>query len=153
MREGQATGSSITPTAGWRQGHRCPLTYPNTSGDYGTSPESFLDTYHAERHPIGSRELRLTLVQTALGCSDDCTEALCESLSEFLRMDAPRTRFGAMVSGRDIDCDLGEGHPQLGALDLVELGGDGVVPEATGGSSCHPSALLKLHIYGYFNRI
>ena len=39
------------------------------------------------------------------------------------------------------------------ALDLAELGFDGVVPEATGRPSYHPSALLKLYIYGYLNRI
>src|SRR6187200_3480536 len=39
------------------------------------------------------------------------------------------------------------------ALDLVKVGFDGVVPEATGRPSYHPSALLKLYIYGYLNRI
>jgi len=38
-------------------------------------------------------------------------------------------------------------------LNLVKLGFDGVVPEATGRPSYHPSALLKLYIYGYLNRI
>ncbi len=32
----------------------------------GTSPESLLDTYHAERHPVGARVLRNTMAQTAL---------------------------------------------------------------------------------------
>ena len=39
------------------------------------------------------------------------------------------------------------------ALNLAELGFDGVVPAATGRPSYHPSALLKLYIYGYLNRI
>src|SRR5271169_5323415 len=38
-------------------------------------------------------------------------------------------------------------------LDLAELGFDGVDPEATGRPSYHPSALLKLYIYGYLNRV
>src|ERR1700757_1055814 len=38
-------------------------------------------------------------------------------------------------------------------LDLAELGFDGVEPEVTGRPSYHPSALLKLYIYGYLNRI
>ena len=38
-------------------------------------------------------------------------------------------------------------------LNLVKLGFDGVVPEATGRPSYHPSALLKLYIYGYLNRV
>jgi nitronate monooxygenase len=39
------------------------------------------------------------------------------------------------------------------ALDLKKLGFDGVVPEVTGRPSYHPSALLKLYIYGYLNRV
>src|SRR6267154_6857462 len=39
------------------------------------------------------------------------------------------------------------------ALDLAQLGFEGIVPEATGRPSYHPSALLKLYIYGYLNRV
>src|SRR4029077_515876 len=80
----------------------------------GTSPESLLDTYHAERHPIGARVLRLTMAATALGRGDDRTEALRETMTDLLRMDEPRKRFAAMMSGLDIHYDLGEGHPLLG---------------------------------------
>src|SRR6478752_8304955 len=38
-------------------------------------------------------------------------------------------------------------------LDLSGLGFDGVAPEATGRPSYHPSALLKLYIYGYLNLV
>ena len=39
------------------------------------------------------------------------------------------------------------------ALDLKELGFDGVEPAATGRPAFHPSVLLKLYIYGYLNRV
>jgi len=39
------------------------------------------------------------------------------------------------------------------ALDLAELGFEGVAPASTGRPSYHPSALLKLYIYGYLNRV
>ena len=39
------------------------------------------------------------------------------------------------------------------ALDLAELGFDGVEPAATGRPAYHPSVLLKLYIYGYLNRV
>src|SRR5437588_11960343 len=39
------------------------------------------------------------------------------------------------------------------ALDLAELGFDGVAPEVTGRPSYHPSVLLKLYIYGYLDRV
>ena len=88
-----------------------------------TSPESLLDTYHAERHPVAARVLRNTMAQVALMRADDRTEALRDTVSELLSMDEPRKRFAAMMSGLDIHYDLGEGHPLLGRrmpdLDLV----------------------------------
>ena len=92
-----------------------------------TSPGNLLDTYHTERHPIGARVLRLTMAQTALGRGDDRTEALREMMSEMLRMDEPRKRYAAIMSGLDIHYDVGEGHPLLGRrmpdLDLVSSKG------------------------------
>jgi len=38
------------------------------------------------------------------------------------------------------------------ALELGELGFDGVTPAATGRPGYHPSPMLKLYIYGYLNR-
>ena len=42
----------------------------------GTSPESLLDTYHAERHPVAARVLRNTMAQVALRRADERTKAL-----------------------------------------------------------------------------
>jgi len=81
---------------------------------HGTSPSSLLDTYHAERHPVGARVLQTTLALTALRRCDDRTKALQELTSELLRMTEPRKRYGAMMSGLDIHYDLGAGHPLLG---------------------------------------
>ena len=39
------------------------------------------------------------------------------------------------------------------ALDLAEMGFEGVDPAATGRPAYHPSVLLKLYIYGYLNRV
>src|SRR5512133_1985034 len=93
----------------------------------GISPESLLDTYHAERHPVAARVLRGTMAQDALMRVDDRIEALRDFVSELLSMDEPRKRFAAMMSGLDIHYDLGEGHPLLGRrmpdLDLVTAGG------------------------------
>jgi 3-(3-hydroxy-phenyl)propionate hydroxylase len=50
----------------------------------GTSPESLLDTYHAERHPVAARALRSTMAQVALRRSDDRTKALSEHVAELL---------------------------------------------------------------------
>ncbi|HKE37709.1 MAG TPA: FAD-dependent monooxygenase [Candidatus Baltobacteraceae bacterium] len=80
-----------------------------------TSPDSLLDTYHAERHPVGARVLRNTMAQVAaLYRFDDRTEALRDMLSELLGMDEPRRRFGAAMSGLDVRYNFGDGHPLLG---------------------------------------
>ena len=58
-----------------------------------------------------------------------------------------------------VDDWIGEDNPVrvvdafVDALDLGELGFDGVEPAATGRPSYHPSVLLKLYIYGYLNRV
>jgi hypothetical protein len=93
----------------------------------GTSPESLLDTYHTERHPVAARVLRNTMASVALRRPDDRTKALRYTMSELLSMDEPRKRYAAMLSGLDIHYDLGEGHPLLGRrmpdLDLVTANG------------------------------
>jgi 3-(3-hydroxy-phenyl)propionate hydroxylase len=73
-----------------------------------TSPESLLDTYHAERHAVAAGVLRNTI-------------------AELLSMDEPRRRLAAERSGLGIHYDLGERHPLLGRrmpdLDLVTANG------------------------------
>jgi 2-polyprenyl-6-methoxyphenol hydroxylase-like FAD-dependent oxidoreductase len=93
----------------------------------GASPESLLDTYQDERHPVTARVLRYTMAQTALQSQDERTKALVDVVSKLTVMDEPRKLLGGMVSGLDIHYDLGEGHPLLGRrvpdLDLVSAGG------------------------------
>jgi 2-polyprenyl-6-methoxyphenol hydroxylase-like FAD-dependent oxidoreductase len=92
-----------------------------------TSPESLLDTYHAERHPVAARVLRTTMAHVALRRPDERTEALRDTIAETLMVDEARRRFAAMMFGLDIHYDLGEGHPLLGRrmpdLDLVTADG------------------------------
>jgi 2-polyprenyl-6-methoxyphenol hydroxylase-like FAD-dependent oxidoreductase len=79
-----------------------------------TSPESLLDTYHVERHPVGARVVQNTMAQVALSSPDDRHQALRDTITELLGMDEPRRRIAAMLSGLDIHYDLGDGHPLLG---------------------------------------
>ena len=80
----------------------------------GVSPDSLLDTYHDERHPVAAEVLRNTMAQVALLRPDDRTDALREAFSQVLTMEEPRKTFAAMISGLGIRYDLGEGHPLLG---------------------------------------
>ena len=78
------------------------------------SPESLLDTYHAERHPVAARVLRITMAYAALQRTDARTKALGDTLSELLRLNEVRKQLAAEMSGLDVHYDLGEGHPLLG---------------------------------------
>jgi 2-polyprenyl-6-methoxyphenol hydroxylase-like FAD-dependent oxidoreductase len=93
----------------------------------GTSPESLLDTYQDERHPVVARALQYTMAQTTLQRQDERMKALVDMVSELASMDEPRKRLAGIVSGLDIHYDLGEGHPLLGRrmpdLDLVTADG------------------------------
>jgi hypothetical protein len=92
-----------------------------------TSPESLLDTYHAERHPVIARVLQHTMALGVLQRRDARMKALVDVVSELASMDEPRKRLAAIRTGLDIHYDLGEGHPLLGRrmpdLDLVTAHG------------------------------
>jgi 2-polyprenyl-6-methoxyphenol hydroxylase-like FAD-dependent oxidoreductase len=93
----------------------------------GISPDTLLDSYHAERHPVAARVLRITMASVALRREDERTTALRDTVAELLDMDEPRKRFAAMMSGLGVHYDLGEGHPLLGRrmpdLDVVSADG------------------------------
>jgi len=95
---------------------------------HGTSPETLLDTYHDERHPVAARVLHNTMAQVALSGSDPRHEALRDTVTELLRMDEPRHHVAAMLCGLDICYGPGEGHPLVGRrlpdLDLNTAGGE-----------------------------
>jgi 3-(3-hydroxy-phenyl)propionate hydroxylase len=93
----------------------------------GISPESLLDTYQDERHPVAARALQHTMAQGVLQRPDDRIKALVDMVSELAIMEEPRKRLAGIISGLDIHYDLGEGHPLLGRrmpdLDLVTADG------------------------------
>ena len=102
--QGLNTGVQDAVNLGWKLGQVV----------RGTSPERLLDTYQAERQPVGARLLRNTEAQVALTTHDDRHPALRGIMAELLALDEPRRHVGAMVCGLDIHYDLGDGHPLLG---------------------------------------
>ncbi len=56
----------------------------------GTSPESLLDSYQNERHPVVARALRYTMAITVLQRHDERTKALVDVVSELAIMAEPR---------------------------------------------------------------
>jgi 3-(3-hydroxy-phenyl)propionate hydroxylase len=93
----------------------------------GTSPESLLDTYQDERHPVAARALKHTMALTALQRRDDRFQPLVDLVSELAVMDESRKHIVGLTSGLDIHHELGEGHPLLGRrmpdLDIVTADG------------------------------
>lgn len=80
----------------------------------GVSPASLLDTYHAERHPVGARVLDNTMAAVALSSADVRRQALKAVVAAHLAMDEPRRQMGGLLSGLDVHYDLGGGHPLVG---------------------------------------
>jgi 2-polyprenyl-6-methoxyphenol hydroxylase-like FAD-dependent oxidoreductase len=101
----------------------------------GISRETLLDSYHAERHPVGARVLRNTLALTALEQVGERPEALRHLMSELMKTGETRRHYFAMISGLDIHYDFNDAgvaagdkaaHPLLGRRmpDLeLEIGG------------------------------
>lgn len=91
------------------------------------SPESLLDTYQAERHPVAARVLQNTMAQVALRRMDDRGKAMGDIVAELFGMDEPRRRMAGEMSGLGVHYNLGEGHPLLGRrmpdLDLLTANG------------------------------
>ena len=96
---------------------------------HGTSPETLLDTYFDERHPVTARALRYTVAQSMLQRHDERTQALIGIVTELTAVDEARKRLAGLISGLDIRYDLGEGHPLLGRRmpDLDLATGEGPV--------------------------
>ncbi|HEX3089655.1 MAG TPA: FAD-dependent monooxygenase, partial [Ilumatobacteraceae bacterium] len=78
------------------------------------SPETLLETYHAERHPVAARVLQNTMAQVALLRIDARSKALRDIVIEQWKMDEPRRSVVGMISALDVHYDLGDGHPLLG---------------------------------------
>ncbi|GAA0571539.1 FAD-dependent monooxygenase [Actinomadura livida] len=82
----------------------------------GHAPEGLLDTYHAERHPVGARVLLNTLAQGTLNLNDDKVEPLRNVMAELSTIPAVARHLIGMVSGFDVRYDMGAPgrHPLRG---------------------------------------
>ncbi|MGW5437002.1 FAD-dependent monooxygenase [Nocardia asteroides] len=103
----------------------------------GTAPAALLDTYHAERYPVGERLLANTKAQSLFILGGEEVGPLREVLRELVAYPEVERHLAARVTGLDIRYDVGRGsHPLLGA----RLPRRGLV---RGGQATDTAALLR----------
>ncbi|WP_217567427.1 rifampin monooxygenase [Streptomyces sp. GbtcB7] len=120
----------------------------------GWAPEGLLDSYHAERHPVGARVLDNTRAQITLLGTDPGATALRELLSKLMDFEEVNRYLTGMITAVGVRYDFGEGHELLGRrLRDVELkrgrlyelmhGGRGLLLDQTG----------RLSVAGWADRV
>ncbi|MFG2287701.1 rifampin monooxygenase [Streptomyces sp. NPDC048595] len=120
----------------------------------GWAPEGLLDSYHAERHPVGARVLDNTRAQITLLGTDPGATALRELFSTLLDFEEVNRYVTEMITAVGVRYDFGEGHELLGARmrdvrlkrgRLYELmhGGRGLLLDQTG----------RLSVEGWADRV
>ncbi|MDT9682467.1 rifampin monooxygenase [Streptomyces sp. TRM76323] len=80
----------------------------------GWAPEGLLDSYHAERHPVGARVLDNTRAQIALLGTDPGATALRELFSKLMDFEEVNRYVTGMITAVDVRYDFGEGPDLLG---------------------------------------
>lgn len=80
----------------------------------GLAPESLLDSYHAERHPVGERVLHNTRAQAALARPGAATDALREVFGSLMVFDDVNRVLRHMLTALDVRYPVGGDHPMEG---------------------------------------
>lgn len=120
----------------------------------GWAPEGLLDSYHAERHPVGARVLDNTRAQITLLGTDPGANALRELFSKLMDFEEVNRYVTGMITAVEVRYDFGEGHELLGRRlrdvklkqgRLYELmhGGRGLLLDRTG----------RLSVAGWADRV
>jgi FAD binding domain len=82
----------------------------------GWAPPNLLDTYHAERHPVGQRVMMHSMSQTALFGPGPEIAALRELFKELLQQPSVAEHMAHLLAGSDVRYDVGDDHPMAGRL-------------------------------------
>ncbi|WP_394840747.1 FAD-dependent monooxygenase [Pendulispora brunnea] len=80
----------------------------------GDAPDGLLDSYTAERHPVGARILEWTRAQVALMRPNRQSRALQAVVRDLIDTRDGATYFAERVWGVSLRYDLGEEHPLVG---------------------------------------
>ncbi|MFI6166029.1 FAD-dependent monooxygenase [Nocardia sp. NPDC051052] len=82
----------------------------------GWAPAGLLDTYHAERHPVGVRVMMSSLAQTALFAPGPEVTAMRTLLGELLEQPENTAYIARLMSGSDTRYETGDPHPLAGRM-------------------------------------
>ncbi|MFI7112136.1 FAD-dependent monooxygenase [Nonomuraea sp. NPDC050227] len=96
----------------------------------GEAPAGLLDSYHAERHPVGARVLWNVRAQSALAHPDPAVDPLRELFAELMRFDQVNEYLSGMIAGVDTAYDVGVPGAGRMAPDLAVKTAGGVVRTA-----------------------
>ncbi|MFE5330291.1 rifampin monooxygenase [Embleya sp. NPDC056575] len=80
----------------------------------GWAPETLLDTYHRERHPVAADVLDNTRAQTELHSTDPGPQAVRRLFTELMDIDEVNRRLIEKITAIDIRYDFGAGPDLLG---------------------------------------
>ncbi|MFH9677346.1 FAD-dependent monooxygenase [Streptomyces sp. NPDC017405] len=115
----------------------------------GHAPPGLLDTYSAERHPVGARLLHNTRAQTALMRPDPHSTALRELFSDLMDLPEVDRFLGRMLAGFDIRYDLGATDPLVGTLlPNLPLAAPGGGPGGSVADAMHAARGLLIDLRG-----
>jgi bifunctional hydroxylase/dehydrase len=111
--QGLSTGVQDAANLGWKL----------AAAVRGDADDTLLDTYHAERHPVGARLLMNTRAQGIVFLGGPESDPLRELMAELVRYDDVKRHLAGIVSHLDIRYDLtgddtgedtGTAHPLVG---------------------------------------
>ncbi|MFB7264377.1 FAD-dependent oxidoreductase [Streptomyces nojiriensis] len=125
----------------------------------GRAPEGLLDSYTAERHPIGAWVLEWTRAQVALMRPEPRAQALRQVVAELAESVAGTTYFAKKISGVSHRYDLPGSHPLVGrsAPDLAFTDGTRLADLLHDGRALlldlADDAGLRAHAQGYGERV
>ncbi|MCQ4040887.1 rifampin monooxygenase [Streptantibioticus rubrisoli] len=120
----------------------------------GWAPEGLLDSYHTERHPVGSQVLDNTRAQMTLMGTDRGATALRELLSKLMDFEEVNRYVTGIITAVGVRYDFGEGHELLGRrLRDVELKQSRLYELTHGGRGLLLDQAGQLSVAGWADRV
>ncbi|WP_432004050.1 rifampin monooxygenase [Streptomyces sioyaensis] len=120
----------------------------------GWAPEGLLDSYHAERHPVGAAVLDNTRAQMTLMGTDPGATALRGLFAELLDFEEVNRYVTEMITAVGVRYDVGEGHELLGRrMRDVGLKGGRLYELMHGGRGLLLDRTGRLSVAGWADRV